>query len=108
MTVEEALLQAILDARGDDRPRLVCADWLGENGRAERGDVIRVQCELARPALAPVRRRHLRARERELLNAHRREWLGRLRRSPLPWLFHRGFIERLGPGGVFRRGPHRY
>ena len=41
-----ALLQAVLDAPGDDLPRLVYADWLDEHGESERAEFIRVQCEM--------------------------------------------------------------
>lgn len=56
-----ALLRGILDHPADDLPRLVYADWLDENGQAERAEFVRVQVELAklpdvREASAP---RHL-------------------------------------------------
>lgn len=40
----EAFLRAIFDAPDDDTPRLVYADFLEENGGAERAAVIRNQC----------------------------------------------------------------
>src|SRR5262249_46319231 len=43
-----ALLRALLETPEDDALRLVYADWLQENGQAERAEFIRVQCELAR------------------------------------------------------------
>lgn len=36
MSDEESLLTAVFAAPEDDAPRLVYADWLEENGRAER------------------------------------------------------------------------
>jgi len=108
MTDEEALLQAIHDAPEDHGPRLVYSDWLEEHGNSERAEFIRVQCELARPGRASARRKRLQAREQELLVAHRQQWLGKLRKSPLPWVFHRGFVERLGASGVFRSRPIRW
>ena len=48
MTTREGLMAAILAAPDDDLPRLVFADWLEENGEAERAEFIRVQCELAK------------------------------------------------------------
>jgi len=48
MTERDAFLQAIRDSPDDDTPRLVFADWLTENGDADRAEFIRVQCELAR------------------------------------------------------------
>jgi uncharacterized protein (TIGR02996 family) len=100
---EAAFLRAIAGAPADDAPRLVYADWLDEHGRPERAEFIRLQCELARPRTAPARRRRLTARVQELLDAHRRRWLGGLAGSPVPWVFRRGFVERLGDGGFFRR-----
>lgn len=67
----EAFLRAIFDAPNDDTPRLVYADFLEENGHAERAELIRVQCRLA----AAVRPSgldtfdELGRRERELLDA---------------------------------------
>jgi uncharacterized protein (TIGR02996 family) len=107
MTEQDAFLRAIRDAPEDDAPRLVYADWLEELGDTDRAEFIRVQCELARPGVAPARRR-LAARAKKLLAAHRVRWLARLARSPLPWMFHRGFVERLGSGGFFRHGPEVY
>jgi uncharacterized protein (TIGR02996 family) len=95
------LLRAVIDNPGEDLPRLVYADWLQENGQAERAEFVRVQVELAalppepvpvhgdesRPILAAVARRlrrstdpHyvarqvLRFRERALLSAHWQNW----------------------------------
>jgi uncharacterized protein (TIGR02996 family) len=42
------LLRAVLEQPFDDAPRLICADWLEEAGDGERGEFVRVQCELAR------------------------------------------------------------
>lgn len=47
MTDGEAILAAILDAPDDDAVRLVYADWLEENGEADRAEFIRVQVRLA-------------------------------------------------------------
>ena len=63
-------------ARDDDgAARLVLADWLEEHGDKPRADFVRVQCELAASGLTEERSRTLRVRERELLDAHRHEWL---------------------------------
>ena len=51
---------------GDDAARLVYADWLLEQGDP-RGELIRLQCELAGCALRDPRRPAIRGRERELL-----------------------------------------
>jgi uncharacterized protein (TIGR02996 family) len=92
-------LEAILAAPDDDVARLVFADWLTEHGEEDYGEFIRVQCELAalgdcqKPGVyhTPDRASGLwrtergqncgrcrwcvfTRRERELLDAHRREW----------------------------------
>jgi uncharacterized protein (TIGR02996 family) len=71
---EAAFLQSIA-ANDDDSGRLVLADWLEESGDRPRADFVRVQCELASSGISEDRRRILRVRERELLDAHRQEWL---------------------------------
>jgi uncharacterized protein (TIGR02996 family) len=43
-----ALLDVVLRHRASDGPRLAYATWCEMNGEAERGEFIRVQCELAR------------------------------------------------------------
>jgi len=48
MTERDAFLKAILADPDEDSHRLVYADWLTENGDADRGEFIRVQIELAR------------------------------------------------------------
>ncbi len=48
MTEREALLRAVCESPDDDVPRLVFADWLEENGEAERAEFIRAEIELDR------------------------------------------------------------
>jgi uncharacterized protein (TIGR02996 family) len=48
VTDGEALIRSVLATPADDAPRLVYADWLDEQGRAEDAEFIRVQIELAR------------------------------------------------------------
>jgi uncharacterized protein (TIGR02996 family) len=38
-----ALFREVLERPEDDRPRLVYADWLDENGEADRAEFIRIQ-----------------------------------------------------------------
>src|SRR5690348_16058291 len=77
MTDHDALLAAIIANRADDTPRLVYADYLENDAyplQPERGEFIRVQCELARlPSIDQcghkddhVKASELRRREREL------------------------------------------
>jgi uncharacterized protein (TIGR02996 family) len=90
MVDDRAFLQAIREHPEDDAPRLVYADWLEEQGQAERAEFIRVQCALARedgddqpPALA--------ARERELWRLHGKAWSAPLRPYSNRFEFRRGF-----------------
>jgi uncharacterized protein (TIGR02996 family) len=111
MTREEAFLRAVVLDPGDDAPRLVYADWLEEQGRYERAELIRVQCELARPGGAcPVcdergwqkcnaftpqcRRKALRRREEELVYPPNGTlWAKGLRVTGWGVTYRRGFVE---------------
>jgi uncharacterized protein (TIGR02996 family) len=106
MTHADAFLAAIIVEPDADVHRLVMADWLDENGQAERADFIRAQCALAAPPWRVGRVYddpawlRLHAREQELLSAEqdrvREEW------RPLAgpgadvwwdaWAFRRGFV----------------
>ncbi len=44
MTEDEAFVAAILEATGDDAPRLVYADWLEEHGEPARATALRLDC----------------------------------------------------------------
>lgn len=92
MTPDDAFLQAILEQPEDDGPRLMYADWLSERGD-ERGEFIRVQCELAHTPEDHPHRAHWEAIERDLLTRHRNAWLGPLRSLAYRWEFSRGFPE---------------
>jgi uncharacterized protein (TIGR02996 family) len=63
---EAELLEAIWQSPGDDRPRLVYADWLQERGDP-RGEFIHLQCNSKRSA-------ELGERERLLERQHASEW----------------------------------
>src|SRR4051794_32461983 len=101
MNQRRAFLQAIAEAPDDDAPRLVFADWLQDEGDADRAEFVRAQCALARIAADDPRRPELCRREDELLAAHREEWLA----ADLPaWArpgaeFRRGFVAHV-PGHV--------
>jgi uncharacterized protein (TIGR02996 family) len=71
---ETAFLRSIAE-NDDDAGRLMLADWLEENGDQPRADFLRVQCELLSSGMSEDRRRTLRVRERQLLDAHRQEWV---------------------------------
>lgn len=114
----------------DDTPRKIYADWLEEHGRPERGEIIRVQCELAkspgcefagtpvscprysrdrgRPVFCPAcaKEEALRRRERELLDKYALTWLEELPDPPGAWLCTNTHPNPLlpGPSALFRRG----
>jgi uncharacterized protein (TIGR02996 family) len=97
ITRDEAFLQAILEAPEDDTPRLVYADYLEERGDP-RGEFIRVQCALANESEDSPRLQQLRAREEELLEAHRAAWLAPLGLPERDCVFHRGFVDEVQLG----------
>ena len=91
----------------DDTPRLVYADWLQEQGDEPRAEFIRVQCALARlPAdrrKSRTERKRLQARNQELQEAHRDEWIAPLvaaATGDLPLFERNDWANRLG----FERG----
>lgn len=73
----------------DDEPRLVWADAVG----GERGELVVLQCDLARGGLSPATLRTRRLRERELLSKHAIEWAGEAATIANRWSFRRGFVE---------------
>jgi len=85
-------LNAIIAAPDDDTPRLVYADWLEERGD-QRGEFIRVQCELARLPDEDPRRVEMQSRERVLLEEHEEQWVSSLKGLVSNWRFHRGFVD---------------
>jgi uncharacterized protein (TIGR02996 family) len=92
MTPDDAFLADIVANPDDDAPRLVYADWLDDHGQPDRAAFVRVQIELAR--LRPdTRREDLEARERELLERHEGEWVGRIRDWVAGWSFRRGMLS---------------
>lgn len=69
------LWAAVLASPAEDAPRLVYADALTERDDP-RGEFIVLQCKLAAGRLGPADAKRARARETELLDAHRQEWFG--------------------------------
>jgi uncharacterized protein (TIGR02996 family) len=94
MNQDDAFLQAICEEPDSDDPRLVYADWLEERGDP-RGELIRLQCRLARMTQADPDWPACRGRAAELLDRHQAEWQGPLTGWPGYWRFRRGFIEEL-------------
>lgn len=108
MNAQKALWQAILDDPDDDTARLVYADWLEENGEAERGQFIRVQVELARNGIGDARRKELERQETKLLKGKKTVW-----KANIPVIkgvrwgeFLRGFVSEAIVQSVFMF--HRY
>jgi uncharacterized protein (TIGR02996 family) len=96
MSDGEALFRAILENPADDMPRLLFADWLQENGKPERAEFIRLQCEAwhlcpqyatvteARTAASRLSKQHADAWHAELPGMRGVEWSD---------LFVRGFVD---------------
>lgn len=61
---DREFIRAILEEPEDDAPRLIYADWLEEQGRPERAELIRLQLDRSGGAAEVPERR---ARERELV-----------------------------------------
>src|SRR5437016_4702342 len=90
-----ALLSACKDQPDEDAPRLVLADWLEEYGEAERAELVRVQCRLARDEAVPDWSA-LHSRECELLRQGRQGRLSRLapfNRQDWHWQLRRGLVR---------------
>jgi uncharacterized protein (TIGR02996 family) len=92
MTKHESLLRAIIENPDDDCFRLRYADWLEDNGQANRADFIRVQCRLARLPENDPQRKEMEAREQVLLEEHEREWLQPFGEEVAFAEFRRGFV----------------
>jgi uncharacterized protein (TIGR02996 family) len=110
----EALLRAIVRHPDEDTPRLMYADWLEENDRAEEAEFLRVQCRLAAAEPSNPDYPELVDREEEL-----RLWLMAHIPGPRPtfpgglaveggshwwWKTYRGFPRYLGFDGYERPG----
>ncbi|MEO8698793.1 MAG: hypothetical protein ABI867_02085 [Kofleriaceae bacterium] len=86
----DVLLEQIAAAPDDDQPRLVWADAVG----GERGELVVIQCELARGGLARDAAIARRQREAELLAQHAAEWTAGFAGLAQRPTFRRGFVER--------------
>lgn len=89
---EADLLAAIRAAPDDDGPRLVLADLLQDRGDP-RGELIAVQCALARLAANAPERAELAKRESELMRLYRAGWLAQLGLETKEAEWRRGFVE---------------
>ena len=95
MTDHAAFFETIRAYPDDDAPRLVYADYLDEQGDADRAEFIRLQCRLTVGADDESDRKALQLREGELLDAYRVRWWRELPELPgVTWeSFERGFVS---------------
>jgi uncharacterized protein (TIGR02996 family) len=75
--LQQALEASLAENPDDLATHGAYADYLMEQGDP-RGEFIQVQLALEDPARSPTERKHLQAREAELLQTYQREWLGEL------------------------------
>ena len=68
-------VQAIRNEYHSDEPRLICADWLEENGNLPRADFIRLSCQELNPEMHPDRVVEFRKRAYALQEKHHEQWL---------------------------------
>jgi uncharacterized protein (TIGR02996 family) len=94
MASHEGFRREIVEHPDDDTPRLVYADWLDDQGDADRAEFIRLQIHLARQPRNDPRREGWKTRERELLEVHAWEWAADVGWRASEWVFRRGFVER--------------
>lgn len=116
---EQAFLEPILARPRDDGPRLVFADFLEESADpadAARGELIRLQCALARLPAHHPRRPELADREVELLLRHQPAWTEHLTGLFAGCEFRRGLLDAVSVDAptflsrgeeLFRRAPIR-
>jgi uncharacterized protein (TIGR02996 family) len=90
---EGAFIRMIREHPDDDGPRLVFADWLEEQGDADRAEFIRVQVELAGAGRDQQRATSLKERERALQSRHWDRWLNPFGNRVLDAEFRHGLLE---------------
>jgi uncharacterized protein (TIGR02996 family) len=88
MSADDALLEACRWAPDDDAPRLVWADAVG----GERGELVVLQCDLARGGLSAAAAAARRRRARELIARYGDAWAG-LGDYGCRYELRRGFVE---------------
>jgi uncharacterized protein (TIGR02996 family) len=94
----DILFRVICENPQEDTPRLAYADWLEENGQAERAEFIRLQCEAwnLTPQYSSIH--EARTRASELLKRYGDKWYRELPSVPgVEWssLFVRGFVDKV-------------
>jgi uncharacterized protein (TIGR02996 family) len=97
MTDGEALQRAVVADPDDDTPRLIYADWLEENGQAERAAFIRAHIEASRAEPFSEQARQAQVRAGQLLDKNRQAWTRHFQKHLFLTLdFQRGFIGKIG------------
>jgi uncharacterized protein (TIGR02996 family) len=105
MAEHPGFLQAIIEEPDNDAHRLIYADWLEEQGKDERAELIRVQLELARFRSHYDAPRDLLLRDNRLQMAHRGALLAPFLDLGLtPCVDQYCYGEDLGISFIFRRG----
>ena len=100
MTAED-FLSSISQSPDDDAFRPLSSDWLEENSKPGRAELIRIQIELNKLHMDDLRYPELRRREAELLEDHQAAWAS----AELPeGVKVEGFFESYWPRSGFRRG----
>jgi uncharacterized protein (TIGR02996 family) len=92
--MHKAFLQSIVETPDDDTPRLIYADWLDDQGDADRAEFIRLQCSLGNQ---PVPNTEETLRAEDLLDAHEHTWVEEFPESAefRAASFERGFVSRV-------------
>jgi uncharacterized protein (TIGR02996 family) len=102
MDMQAAFLADIAANAEDDAPRLVYADWLEENGDAERAAFIRAQCRLPKMGPCDPERFAPEVEAEELFERNETKWRKGLPRTRAAIKFARGFPYRFTfPVGKF-------
>lgn len=91
-----ALMAAIISQPDEDTPRLMLADWLQENGEADRGEFIRLQVEGARAEPFSPQALRYEGAARGLLERHFEAWTRHIPDRIIGKRFVRGFVEHVG------------
>jgi len=94
-STDAAFLRSIVNDPDDDAPRLIYADWLDEQGDADRAEFIRLQVRLFRMSVNDPNYKSMHERSYELSQPHHVEWVNRLPQfEHVHWeSFERGFIS---------------
>jgi uncharacterized protein (TIGR02996 family) len=101
--LEAELRRAVVAAPADDAPRLVYADWLLERGDA-RGELIRLQCDLAALHKKDPRRAELEPRAARLVEDFGARFAGSVAEHADDYQLARGFVSSVTmTAGGFRK-----